>query len=64
MNPKALKLLQKKLDEHNDDMLLLFRDMDVVYRDEMYINMQYYMEYCIAKGYVTPQEWFEKHKHF
>jgi len=31
---------------------------------EMYLNMQYYMEYCQMKGYVTPQEWIEKHKHF
>lgn len=31
---------------------------------EMYLNMQYYMEYCQAIKYVTPQEWIEKHKHF
>jgi hypothetical protein len=31
---------------------------------EMWLNMQYYMEYCQYKGYVTPQEWIEKHKHF
>lgn len=31
---------------------------------DMYLNMQYYMEYCQMKGYVTPQEWIEKHKHF
>lgn len=32
--------------------------------DEMYLNMQYYMEYVEMKGYVTPMEWLEKHKHF
>ena len=31
---------------------------------EMFLNMQYYMEYCRANKYVTPQEWIEKHKHF
>jgi hypothetical protein len=31
---------------------------------EMHLNMQYYMEYCQILGYVTPQEWIEKHKHF
>lgn len=31
---------------------------------EMYLNMQYYMEYCRANKYVTPQEWIEEHKHF
>ena len=32
--------------------------------EDMYLNMQYYMEYCQMKGYVTPMEWLEKHKHF
>ena len=31
---------------------------------EMFDNMQYYMEHCKMNGYVTPQEWIEKHKHF
>ena len=31
---------------------------------DMHLNMQYYMEYCQMKGYVTPMEWLEKHKHF
>ena len=33
-------------------------------KETMYLNMQYYMQYCQTKGYVTPQEWIEKHKHF
>jgi hypothetical protein len=31
---------------------------------EMYLNMQYYMEYCASNGYVTPQDWIKNHKHF
>lgn len=31
---------------------------------ELYLNMQYYMEFCISKGYVTPKDWIEYHKHF
>ncbi len=31
---------------------------------EMYLNMQYYYEYIRHSGYVTPQIWIEKHKHF
>ena len=31
---------------------------------EMFQNMQYYMEYCQRKGYITPQDWLEKKKHF
>ena len=27
-------------------------------------NMQYYMEYCQANGYVTPQDWLNKFKHY
>lgn len=33
-------------------------------KDEMYLNMQYYMEYCERNGYVTPQDWVEKYKHW
>jgi hypothetical protein len=32
--------------------------------DKMYLNMQYYYEYCLSNGYVTPKEWIEKYKHF
>lgn len=32
--------------------------------EEMYLNMQYYMEHCKRDGYVTPQDWYNKHKHF
>jgi hypothetical protein len=31
---------------------------------EMFLNMQYYMEYCERNGYVTPKDWLEKYKHF
>lgn len=31
---------------------------------EMFLNMQYYMEYCQANGYVTPMDWIKNHKHF
>lgn len=30
----------------------------------LHLNMQYYMEYCKTNGYVTPQEWLEKYKHY
>ena len=29
-----------------------------------YFDMQYYMEYCIRNGYITPQEWILNHKHY
>lgn len=31
---------------------------------DLYCYLQYYMEYCERNGYVTPQDWIEKHKHF
>lgn len=31
---------------------------------DMFLNMQYYHEYCLLNGYVTPMEWIIKHKHF
>ncbi len=33
-------------------------------QEEMFSNMQYYMEHCERNGYCTPQEWLTKHKHF
>ncbi len=33
-------------------------------KDELYSNMQYYMEYCQRDGYITPKEWLENKKHF
>lgn len=32
--------------------------------EEMYLNMQYYHDYCHMNGYITPQDWLLKHKHF
>lgn len=34
------------------------------YPHNLLSNMQYYMEYCQAYGYVTPQEWLIEHKHY
>lgn len=31
---------------------------------DMLLNMQYYHEYCVDNGYVTPMDWIENHKHF
>ena len=45
---------------------LALQEFEKIQKDqrEMFLNMQYYYEYCEMKGYVTPQEWIEKHKHF
>ena len=32
--------------------------------EEMYLNMQYYMEYCSKNEYVTPHDWIREHKHY
>lgn len=32
--------------------------------NQMFENMQYYMEHCQRHGYCTPHEWIIKHKHF
>lgn len=34
------------------------------YSHNLLCNMQYYMEYCQANGYVTPQDWLNKIKHY
>lgn len=37
---------------------------DETKQGDMFLNMQYYMEYCQKNGYVTPQDWIKNHKHF
>jgi len=32
--------------------------------EQMFSHMQYYMEYCKSNEYVTPQDWFNNHKHY
>lgn len=34
------------------------------YSYNLLCNMQYYMEYCVSNGYVTPQEWLKNFKHY
>ncbi len=29
-----------------------------------FLDMQYYMEFCQANGYITPKEWILNHKHY
>lgn len=36
----------------------------IQYNHNLLCNMQYYMEYCQANGYITPQEWLNNHKHY
>lgn len=54
---KELSLYQRRLAVNEFEKLL--KD-----QQEMFSNMQYYMEYCESNGYVTPMEWLEKYKHF
>lgn len=61
MNLWWLPCIQKSFVKDVD--LLISSEIEVSAR-EMFLNMQYYMEYCQMNGYVTPQEWIEKHKHF
>lgn len=49
---------------NSKDNTITIRKIDAFTDQEMYENMQYYMEYCQRNGYVTPMDWLEKHKHF
>lgn len=60
------EILQQALDEaleqgHN---LPISDDVEPKGKLEMFQNMQYYMEHCQMKGYITPQDWLEREKHF
>ena len=54
--PDQIELLQKQIDSPSTS--------DTEEQDKLYLNMQYYMEYCQRNEYVTPKNWLEKHKHF
>lgn len=40
------------------------KEVQVEYSRNLLCNMQYYMEYCLENGYVTPLEWLNSHKHY
>lgn len=42
----------------------IFNNINIITDNEMFDNMQYYMEYCQKNEYITPQEWLENKKHF
>lgn len=46
------------------DTLPIEESQEGIKPEDMYLNMQYYMEYCQRNEYVTPQDWIAKHKHF
>lgn len=48
----------------NEDNTVIIHHIKPLTNEEMYLNMQYYYEYVRLNGYVTPQCWIEKHKHF
>jgi len=35
-----------------------------VIEETEFLDMQYYMEFCQANGYITPKEWILNHKHY
>lgn len=52
------------LPKRRKDWSLIINHSETFTKDEMFLNMQYYMEYCQREGYITPQDWLENHKHF
>lgn len=57
--PKKLILKISK-----DNTISIKRMKDSCNKEEHYTDMQYYMEYCLSKGYVTPQKWLDELKHY
>ena len=63
-NYDNLPLIKEVIKINPDNTINIKSTKDTFTLDEMYSNMQYYMEYCQFNGYVTPMDWIEKHKHF
>jgi len=53
-----------RLKVYNQNCITIRKRQSSFTEKEMHENMQYYMEYCQIKGYVTPMDWLEKYKHF
>ena len=56
--------IDDRIKTREDNTVIIHPIKSVCDDHEMYLNMQYYMEHCQRNGYVTPQDWIEKHKHF
>ena len=57
----------KEFEENNKALQIfwnVFDNSDIITKTAMHLNMQFYMEYCMANEYVTPQNWIKNHKHF
>lgn len=57
-------IFEDRLKVASDNTISIFPVRESSTLHEMYVNMQYYMEYCQTNDYVTPQDWIEKYKHF
>lgn len=51
-----------KVDKNNE--ITIHKVKDSWNREEHCTDMQYYMEYVQANGYVTPMDWLDKFKHY
>jgi hypothetical protein len=54
--------LKLKINESNEINIQTIKDS--WNRNEHCTDMQYYMEYCLNKGYVTPMKWLDELKHY
>lgn len=68
MNRETIKqkvsVIVSAMDTTGNEKRDLILDLFDLMQQYEYSNMQYYMEYCQRYGYVAPQDWIEKHKHF
>lgn len=49
---------------NSDNTVDVILNKDSWNREEHCTDMQYYMEYCLANGYVTPMKWLDELKHY
>jgi hypothetical protein len=62
-NPEGIPTVDSKYELCLENNFVVIKK-DTWTLDEHCLDMQYYMEYCSANGYVTPMEWLDNLKHY
>jgi hypothetical protein len=63
-NVKVAIMIHSPYSLFESDLNALLEAYHSQFEGDMFLNMQYYMEFCEREGYVTPQDWIALHKHF
>jgi hypothetical protein len=59
-NVKVAIMIHSPYSLFESDLNALLEAYHSQFEGDMFLNMQYYMEFCEREGYVTPQDWIDQ----